>query len=73
LKIAFVTFDSDEEQDDFIENEIQQRINIGPLEKLQLVISRQGQGVFKANVKLYENHYRVTGLTESGPLIASHI
>ncbi len=54
VKIAFVTSNSDEEQNNLLEKAILQRTNIGPLEKLQLVKSRRGQGVFKANVKLYE-------------------
>ena len=43
------------------------------LEKVQLVKSRRGQGIFKANVRLIEKACRVTGLTEVKHLRASHI
>lgn len=43
------------------------------LEKIQLLKSRRGQGIFKANVRLVENSCRVTGLTDIKHLRASHI
>ena len=45
----------------------------GDLEKIQLTKSRRGQGIFKANVRLVENHCRVTGVTNIKHLRASHI
>lgn len=45
----------------------------GDLEKIQLTKSRRGQGIFKANVRLVENHCRITGVTNIKHLRASHI
>ncbi len=53
--------------------EIQARHLEGDLEKIQLIKSRRGQGIFKANVRLVENHCRVTGVTNIKHLRASHI
>ena len=55
------------------ENKIQQRLDIGETQREQLVIARRGQGVFRTNVRLVEKCCRVTGLTESRHLVASHI
>lgn len=60
-------------EEDRQEAEILQRTNIKPREKLNLVKSRRGQGVFKSNVGLYEKSCRVTGITFKQHLIASHI
>ena len=49
------------------------RNDIGKTQKLQLVNSRRGQGIFKANVRLNESACRVTGITNPRHLIASHI
>jgi hypothetical protein len=49
------------------------RSDIGETQKLQLVNSRRGQGIFKANVRLNESACRVTGVTNPRHLIASHI
>jgi len=49
------------------------RSDIGETQKLQLVKSRRGQGIFKANVRLNESACRVTGVTNPRHLIASHI
>ena len=45
----------------------------GDLERIELTKSRRGQGTFKANVRLVENHCRVTGVTNIKHLRASHI
>jgi hypothetical protein len=45
----------------------------GDLEKIQLTKSRRGQGIFKANVRLIENHCRITGVSNIKHLLASHI
>jgi len=45
----------------------------GDLEKVELVKSRKGQGTFKANVRLIEDHCRVTGVKNIKHLRASHI
>lgn len=73
IKSLKVVFDEDEELVDPIENEVKMRIGISETEKLQLVRSRRGQGLFKANVQLVEDGCRVTGVTQTNLLIASHI
>jgi putative restriction endonuclease len=56
-----------------IELEISARHLEGDLEKIQLTKSRRGQGIYKANVRLVENHCRITGVTNIKHLRASHI
>jgi putative restriction endonuclease len=53
--------------------EIESRRLDGDLEKIQLTKSRRGQGIFKANVRLVENHCRITGVSNIKHLRASHI
>lgn len=53
--------------------EIEARKLEGDLEKIQLTKSRRGQGIFKANVRLIEDHCRITGVTNIKHLRASHI
>ncbi|MFZ6772330.1 HNH endonuclease [Undibacterium sp. SXout7W] len=55
------------------EDILKSRTDIGPTFKEQLVKSRRGQGVFKANVRLIENGCRITGVTDPVHLRASHI
>jgi putative restriction endonuclease len=55
------------------ESKIQHRNDIGETQRLALVMARRGQGVFRSNVRLVEHNCRVTGVAESGHLIASHI
>ena len=45
----------------------------GDLEKIQITKARRGQGYFKLNVRLYEDHCRVTGVSNIRHLRASHI
>jgi putative restriction endonuclease len=45
----------------------------GGLERLQLVLARRGQGVFRHNVRLRETHCRLTGVSNPRHLRASHI
>lgn len=59
--------------DDEQEHSIKGRTDIGVTMKEQLVKSRRGQGVFKANVRLNEKGCRVTGVTDPMHLRASHI
>lgn len=73
IRQAQAITESEDELDDEAEREIVQKENIGPLEKLNLVKSRRGQGIFKTNVKLYEKQCRVTGLKDKTHLTASHI
>ena len=63
----------DTESDYEIELEIQAKHLYGDPEKIQLTKSRRGQGIFKANVRLIENHCRITGVTNIKHLRASHI
>jgi len=63
----------DVESDYEINLEIEARHLSGDLEKIQLTKSRRGQGIFKANVRLIENHCRVTGISNVRHLRASHI
>jgi putative restriction endonuclease len=53
--------------------EIEARKLQGDLEKIQLTKSRRGQGIFKANVRLIENHCRITRVSNIKHLRASHI
>ena len=55
------------------EQQIQQRTDIGPVEKQRLVNSRCGQGVFRSNLDQIEKRCRVTGISDPGHLRASHI
>jgi hypothetical protein len=55
------------------EETIKGRTDIGATTKDQLVKSRRGQGLFKANVRLNEKGCRVTGVTDPQHLRASHI
>lgn len=52
---------------------IKGRTDIGTTAKEQLVKSRRGQGIFKANVRLNEKGCRVTGIEDPMHLRASHI
>ena len=71
--VAQATTQTEDQLDDLEEKDIIQKVNLGPLEKENLVKSRRGQGIFKTNVKLYENKCRVTGLKDKTHLTASHI
>ncbi len=55
------------------ETTLKGRTDIGATTKEQLVKSRRGQGIFKANVRLNEKGCRVTGVTDPTHLRASHI
>jgi hypothetical protein len=59
--------------DDAEEEALQQRTDIGPLEKLNLVKARRGQGVYRDNLERVETACRVTGLLDRRHLRASHI
>ena len=63
-----------EDQSEYeVKLEIEARKLSGDLEKIQLTKSRMGQGIFKANVRLVEDHCRVTGVSNIRHLRASHI
>lgn len=63
----------DDEDDELIQLEINSKQLGGELEKIQLVKARRGQGLFKANVRLYESECRVTHVRSMRHLRASHI
>ena len=58
---------------DELEHKIVERTDIGDVERVQLMRSRRGQGVFKRNVMLHEQACRVTDITDIRHLRASHI
>jgi putative restriction endonuclease len=61
------------EEDEAIESEVHAKHLDGDLEAIQIVKSRRGQGIFKANVRLVERACRVTRVAEMKHLRASHI
>jgi hypothetical protein len=63
----------DDEDEEIIQLEIRSKQMEGDLEKIQLVKARRGQGLFKANVRLYESECRVTHVSSIRHLRASHI
>jgi len=63
----------DDEDEELIQMEIRSKQLEGDLEKIQLVKARRGQGLFKANVRLYETECRVTHVRTIKHLRASHI
>lgn len=65
--------DNSESIDASEEDAIKGRTDIGATTKSQLVKSRRGQGIFKANVRLNESRCRVTGIADPKHLRASHI
>jgi putative restriction endonuclease len=62
-----------ERPSDELEHRIVERTDIGEVERVQLLRSRRGQGVFKRNVMLHENSCRVTNVSDIRHLRASHI
>lgn len=62
-----------EASEDQVEQEIRNRTDIGDTEKLQLVKSRRGQGIYRQNLEGFEKACRITGVTNLRHLRASHI
>lgn len=60
-------------EDDSHQRQIEDRALVGPVERQQLVKARRGQGVFRANVESRERCCRVTGVSDTRYLRASHI
>lgn len=56
-----------------VERAIRNRTDIDETEKVQLVRSRRGQGVFRQNLESMEKGCRITGVTNRRHLRASHI
>ena len=73
--VAAIELSSTEEEidDGVIVEAIEGRTDLDSTTKEQLVQSRRGQGLFKANLRLNEMQCRVTGVTELNHLRASHI
>ena len=59
--------------EDAAEAAIQQRTDIGPALKLDLLKARHGQGVFRTNVELSEHSCRTMGVLDRRHLWATHI
>jgi putative restriction endonuclease len=59
--------------EDVAEAAIQQRTDIGPTQKSDLLKSRYGQGLFRANVELSEHSCRICGVLDRRHLWARHI
>jgi hypothetical protein len=64
---------SEDESANEQEKKLEGRTDIGATTKEQLVKSRRGQGVFRANVRLNEKSCRITKTTNPKHLRASHI
>ena len=62
-----------EAEDQIAEDAIINNPEIGDTEKLQLVKSRLGQGLFKSRVKMIESECRISGVKSGVHLRASHI
>lgn len=62
-----------EEAETSVSAEITNRTDIGETQKLQLVQSRRGQGVYRKNLEGFEKACRLTGLSNLQHLRASHI
>lgn len=65
--------DGTELQDDKEEKRLLEDKKIPETEKLQLVMARRGQGLFKSRIRLREQCCRITGVTVIQYLIASHM
>lgn len=64
------TIEKSEEQ---VEQELRNRTDLNETEKLQLVRSRRGQGIYRQNLESFEKACRVTGVANRRHLRASHI
>lgn len=62
-----------ETSEEVIERELRNRTDLDETEKLQLVKSRRGQGVYRQNLECLEQACRITGVTNPRYLRASHI
>ena len=64
------TIEASEEQ---VERELRNRTDLNETEKLQLVKSRRGQGIYRQNLEGFEKVCRITGVAKKRHLRASHI
>jgi hypothetical protein len=60
-------------EDDALSSQIEQRTDIGPTARAQLISARRGQGVYRKNLEALETGCKVTGITNSRHLRASHM
>ncbi|OWU86740.1 hypothetical protein ATO6_02840 [Oceanicola sp. 22II-s10i] len=70
------TVDQDEAiqaAEDKVEAELRNRTDLDETEKVQLVRSRRGQGIYRQNLENFENACRITGVANRRHLRASHI
>lgn len=56
-----------------VEQELRNRTDLNETEKLQLVKSRRGQGIYRQNLEGFEKACRITGVANRRHLRASHI
>ena len=71
--VAAAETEAEEEAANQVQAAIEGRTDIGATQKIQLVRSRRGQGVFRANVRLNGKTCRCTGVSDPRLLVASHI
>lgn len=62
-----------EASEEQVERELRNRTDLDETEKLQLVKSRRGQGIYRKNLESFENVCRITGVANQRHLRASHI
>ena len=62
-----------EATEEHIAQQIRQRKDISPTQQQSLIQARRGQGIFRANLDLYEQACRVTGVMDRRHLCARHI
>jgi len=58
---------------DWVEQIIRQRTDLAPLDKLQLLRARRGQGLFRRSLERHESACRLSGLLDRRHLRARHI
>ncbi len=61
------------EWEEHLRGEVESDSRLDQTEKLQIVMARRGQGLFKENVRRIEQHCRITGVERLEHLRASHI
>ena len=62
-----------ETSEEQVERALRNRTDLGETEKLQLVKSRRGQGIYRQNLEGFEQACRITGVSNPRHLRASHI
>ncbi|MCE5975243.1 HNH endonuclease [Sinirhodobacter sp. WL0062] len=62
-----------EASEEQVERELRNRTDLDETDKLQLVKSRRGQGIYRQNLEGFEKSCRITGVSNRRHLRASHI